>query len=139
MNEPVQNIPYILFSLFRIAPSSRGLPRWHSGKESICQCQKCRRLWFDPCIRKIPWRRKWSLAPAFLPGKSHGQKNLVGYSPWSCRRVRYNLATKQQQQQQSMQGRLVWTWNSIQFLFQKQQKVSKYSLSEKWKDEIYIA
>ena len=22
--------------------------------------------------------------PAFLPGKSHGQRSLVGYSPWGC-------------------------------------------------------
>jgi len=28
------------------------------------------------------WRRKWQPTPVFLPGKSHGQRNLVGYSPW---------------------------------------------------------
>ena len=28
------------------------------------------------------WRRKWQLTPAFLPGEFHGQRNLVGYSPW---------------------------------------------------------
>ena len=32
----------------------------------------------------------------FLPGKSHGQGNLAGYSPWGCKRVRYDLANKQQ-------------------------------------------
>ena len=32
---------------------------------------------------KIPWRRKRQPTPVFLPGKSHGQRNLVGYSPWS--------------------------------------------------------
>ena len=31
---------------------------------------------------KIPWRRKWHLTPVFLPGKSHGQRSLLGYSPW---------------------------------------------------------
>ena len=31
-------------------------------------------------IRKIPWRRKWQPTPAFLPGKSHGQRSLPGYS-----------------------------------------------------------
>ena len=31
------------------------------------------------------WRRKWQPTPAFLPGKSHGRRNLVGYSPW-CRK-----------------------------------------------------
>ena len=35
--------------------------------------------------------------PAFLPGKSRGQRSLVGYSPWSHKRMRYNLVTKQQQ------------------------------------------
>ena len=30
----------------------------------------------------LPWRRKWQSTPALLPGKSHGQKSLVGYSPW---------------------------------------------------------
>ena len=36
--------------------------------------------------------------PIFLPGKSHGQRSLGGYSPWSSKRVRCDLATKQQQQ-----------------------------------------
>ena len=34
--------------------------------------------------------------PIFLLGKSHGQRRLVGYSPWSLKTVRHNLATKQQ-------------------------------------------
>ena len=29
------------------------------------------------------WRRKWQPTPVFLPGKSHGQRTLAGYSPWS--------------------------------------------------------
>ena len=32
--------------------------------------------------REDPWRRKWQPTPAFLLGKSHGQRSLVGYSPW---------------------------------------------------------
>ena len=31
---------------------------------------------------KIPWRRVWQSTPIFLPGKFHGQRSLVGYSPW---------------------------------------------------------
>ena len=31
------------------------------------------------------WRRQWQPTPAFLPGESHGQRGLVGYSPWGCR------------------------------------------------------
>ena len=33
-------------------------------------------------VRKIPWRRKWQPTPAFLPGKSQGQRSLGVYSPW---------------------------------------------------------
>ena len=35
-----------------------------------------------PGVGKIPWRRKWQPTPVFLPGKFHGQRSLVGYSPW---------------------------------------------------------
>ena len=56
-----------------------GLPRWLGGKESACQRRGCG---FDPWVRKIPWRRKWQPTPVFMPGKSHGQKSLEGYSPW---------------------------------------------------------
>ena len=31
---------------------------------------------------KISWSRKWHLTPVFLPGESHGQRRLVGCSPW---------------------------------------------------------
>ena len=40
----------------------------------------CRRLWFYHWVGKIPWRRAWQPTPAFLPGESHGQRSLVGYS-----------------------------------------------------------
>ena len=52
----------------------------------IClQCRKCRWLQFDPWIRKIAWRREWQPTPVFLPGKSHAQRSVVGYSPWGCK------------------------------------------------------
>ena len=37
---------------------------------------------FNPLVGKIPWRRKWQPTPVLLPGKSHGQRSLVGYSSW---------------------------------------------------------
>ena len=38
----------------------------------------------DPWVGNIPWRRDlWLLTPVFLPGEFHGQRSLVGYSPWS--------------------------------------------------------
>ena len=58
-----------------------GLPRWHSGKEPTSQCRRYRRHGFNPWVRKIPWNRKWQPTPVFLPGKSHGQGSLAGYSP----------------------------------------------------------
>ena len=69
---------------------SYGLCWWFSGKESTYQCRTYR---FNPWVRKIPWRRKWQPTPALLPGKSHQQRSLVGYSPWGCKRVRLDLAT----------------------------------------------
>ena len=51
---------------------------------------------FNLWVRKIFWRRKWHLNPVSLPRKSHGQRDLMGHSPWGFKRVRYNLATKQQ-------------------------------------------
>ena len=36
----------------------------------------------DPRVGKSSWRRKWQPAPVFWPGKSHGQRSLVGYRPW---------------------------------------------------------
>ena len=39
----------------------------------------------DSWVRRIPWRRKWQPTPVFLPGKSQGQRSLVGYSPQGCK------------------------------------------------------
>ena len=51
---------------------------------------------FDPWVRKIPWSRKQQRTPVFLPGKFHGQRSLAGYIPWGHKKVRHDLATKQQ-------------------------------------------
>ena len=45
-------------------------------------------------MRKIPWRRKWQTTPIFLPGKSCGQRSLIGYKPLGCKTAKYNLVTK---------------------------------------------
>ena len=45
-------------------------------------CLQCWRPGFYPWFGKIPWRRKWQPTPVFLPGEFHGQRSLVGYSPW---------------------------------------------------------
>ena len=57
------------------------IPGSSSGKEFACQCWRHKRIRFNPWVEKIPWRREWQFTPAFLPGESHGQRSLAGYSP----------------------------------------------------------
>ena len=59
-----------------------GLPWWLRG---LSFCLHCGRPGFDPWVGKIPWWRQWHPTPVFLPGKSHGWRSLVGYSPWGCK------------------------------------------------------
>ena len=40
---------------------------------------------FDLWVRKIPWEREWQPTLLFLPGESHGQRSLAGYSPRVCK------------------------------------------------------
>ena len=53
---------------------------------SVAQMVKCLPTMQDTRVQslvgKIPWKRKWQPTPVFLPGKSHGLRRLVGYSPW---------------------------------------------------------
>ena len=53
---------------------------WHSCKELPANAGD---VGETPWVRKIPWSRKWPPIPVFLPGKSHGQRSLEGYSPWA--------------------------------------------------------
>ena len=58
-----------------------GLPWCSDSKESACSAG-------DPVpslYGKVPWRRAWQPTPVFVPGESHGQRSLVGYSPWGCK------------------------------------------------------
>ena len=96
------------------------LPWWLSGKKSACQC---RRLGFNPWVRKVSWRRKWQPTTVFLPGRSHGQRGLGAYSPWGHKRVWHHLATKWQQKNTSTT--LFWLlylcnkfWNQKVWVFQ---------------------
>ena len=58
---------------------SMRLPWWLRGSSV---CLQCRRPGFDAWVGKILWRRKWQPTPVLLPGKSHGRRSLVSYSPW---------------------------------------------------------
>ena len=59
-----------------------GLSKWLSAKESALQCRK---PGFYPCVRKIPWRRRWQPTPVSLPRKSYGQRSLAGYNLEGCK------------------------------------------------------
>ena len=43
--------------------------------------------WDKQAPTLIRWRRKWQPTPVSLPGKSHGQRRLVGCSPWGCKEL----------------------------------------------------
>ena len=53
--------------------------------QPACQCRRPKRLGFDSWVGKILCYRKWQCNLVSLPGKSQGQRSLVGYSPWSCK------------------------------------------------------
>ena len=46
-----------------------------------------------PGSRRPPWRRAWQAIPVFLPGESHRQRSLMGYSPWGCKESDTTKAT----------------------------------------------
>ena len=53
---------------------------------------RIRRSWDINKHYVIPWRRKWQPTPVFLPGKFHGQRSLMGYSPCGHKLVRHDWA-----------------------------------------------
>ena len=66
-----------------------GLPWWLRLLRIRLQCG---RPAFDIWVGKIPWRRERLPAPVFWPGESHGQRSLVGYSPWGHRESELDAA-----------------------------------------------
>ena len=74
-----------------------GLGHRFPGGSVVKNLPAVQKMHFDPWVGKSPCRRAWQLSPVFLSGKSNGQRSLVGYSPWGCKRAGHDLATKQQQ------------------------------------------
>ena len=78
-------IPSLSLSFYCFASCyvQSGLPRWLSGKRILLQCRRLDKTCsFDPRVGKIPCRRKSQPTPVFLPGGSHEQRGLAGYSLW---------------------------------------------------------
>ena len=61
-----------------------GFPNGSVGKESTCNVGDTGDLGLIPGLGSnlLPWRREWQPIPVFLPGETHGQRSLAGYSPW---------------------------------------------------------
>ena len=86
----ITGFSFCLQDLQLLVSHKMGFPGGASGKKKnknknkkpSCQCRKYKRHGFDPWVRKIPWRRAWQPTPVSLPGESHGQRSLAGYSPW---------------------------------------------------------
>ena len=55
------------------------------GEESACNAADTRDGGSTPGSGRSPWRRNWQPTPVFLPGESHGQRRLAGYSPKGCK------------------------------------------------------
>ena len=90
------------YSINRVTthPSKSRTARINASSPRIrpaCQHRRCKRCGFDPWVGMIPWvrttpwvgKRKWQCTPIFLPGESHGQRSLVGYSPLGLYISRY--------------------------------------------------
>ena len=65
--------------IFKVDYLGQGLPQQPSSKEYTRQ--EPQETWFYPWVGKIPWRRARQPTSVFLPGESHAQRSLEGYSP----------------------------------------------------------
>ena len=69
-----------------------GLPRCHSGKESACNARDTGDVSLIPGLgRSLVWEdpleKKTATDSSILAWKIHGQRSLVGYSPWGCKEL----------------------------------------------------
>ena len=93
-----------------------------------------RRSRFDPWMGKIPWRRKWQPSQVLLPGESHGQRTLVGYSPWGRKEsdTTEQLSTAQKltgQRRKSIVGRRLTVWATREAMWRSHIGYSKLDAS----------
>ena len=69
---------------FLLDPQRCSFSSGSDGKESACNAGDSSSI---PGLGKIPWKREWLPTLVFLPGNFHGQRSLVGHSPWAGQRV----------------------------------------------------
>ena len=64
-------------------PRESSSPSGASGKEPVGQCRRHKRRWFNPWVRKIPWRRAWHSHSSILAWRIPGTEKPGGlHSPW---------------------------------------------------------
>ena len=108
-SEPILFTPCLTFICPGKWPycSSSWAPRWSNGKRSTYQCRRHKRHGSNSWVGKIPWRRKQQPSPVVLPGRSHRQRSLAGYSPWGRKRVRHDWAARKTTTQPVIQARVL--------------------------------
>ena len=96
-------LPHCQGCLVELPPSPVATKDFPGGSGSKASVYNEADLGSIPGLGRFPWRRKWQSTPVLLPGKSHGQRSLVGYSPWGCKELdtterlhfHFPVATKQ--------------------------------------------
>ena len=71
------HLPFFIPYIFPIVTS-------HSVAQMVRNLPAMHETGFNPWVMKISWRKAWQPTPVFLPGESHGQRSLAGYSPSGC-------------------------------------------------------
>ena len=95
-----------------------GIRMWFNSKQSSCQCRRCKRGGGSiPGLERLHLRKKWQPTPVLLPGKSHGQRSLVGFSQWRCKDSNTNEQI---------------THVKWQPIYQSCQRCHRYQRKEKW-------
>ena len=111
-----------------------GFPGSSVSKESTCSAGDTGRHGFNPQVRKIPWRRAWQPTPVFLPGESHGQRNMVGYSPWGRKESDTTEVTEH------TTHTCMWTQMPFFFhVFFSPKKILNFSLEYSWISVVLVS
>ena len=88
---------------------------------------------FNPWVGKIPWRRVWWPTPVFLPGESHGQRSMVGHSPWCYKELDMTEFMTNRWRNNGNNARLCFLWapKSLQMVTTAMKLKDTCSLEEK--------
>ena len=65
--------------VYSFTKQSLGLPRWHSGEESACQCRRLQETWVRSLGQEDPLEEEMATRSRILPGESRGQRSLAGH------------------------------------------------------------